>query len=96
MYPPTLTAPVLVNGKTESKNFTVYTLKESAHRLCEGGICHPGQRDGLSRTDITDIKALYGTTCGKSIIKTSTIHKIVLYTNTFLCNTTTPLISLCI
>ena len=85
MYPPTLTAPVLVNGKTESKNFTVYTLKESAHRLCEGGICHPGQRDGLSRTDISDIKALYGTTCGKNIIQASPTHKIDSYTNTLLC-----------
>ena len=77
MYPPVLTAPDLVNGKTVDKNFTVFTLKPSAHKLCEGGICHPGQRDGLSRTDITDIKTLYGTTCGKNIIQTSTIHKIV-------------------
>merc|ERR1719400_2156533 len=63
MYPPTLTAPVLVNGQTVDKNFTIYTLKPSAHKLCEGGKCNPGQRDGLSRTDITDIKSLYRTTC---------------------------------
>ena len=76
MYPPVLTAPDLVNGKTVDKNFTVFTLKPSAHKLCEGGKCHPGQRDGLSRTDITDIKTLYGTTCGKNIIQTSIMQKI--------------------
>ena len=74
MYPPTLTAPVLVNGKTVDKKFTVYTLKAAAHDLCEGGQCNPGQRDGLSRTDITDIETLYGTTCGKNVIQTFTGH----------------------
>ena len=79
MYPPTLTAPVLVNGQTVDKNFTAFTLKASAHKLCEGGKCHPGQRDGLSRTDITDIKELYGTTCGKNDIRTFIVNKIDLY-----------------
>ena len=86
MYPPTLTAPVLVNGQTVDKNFTIYTLKASAHKLCEGGKCHPGQRDGLSPTDITDIKALYGTTCRKNITQIFSVHKIDLYPKT------TPLI----
>ena len=76
MYPPTLTAPVLVNGQTVDKKFTVYTLKQSAHALCEGGRCNPGQRVGLSRTDISDIATLYGTTCGKNIIQTFAVHKI--------------------
>ena len=68
MYSPTLPAQVLENGKLEEKNFTAFTLKESAHALCENGRCNPGQRDGLSRRDITDIETLYRTTCSKKII----------------------------
>ena len=75
-YPPTLTAPVLVKGRTVDKNFTVFTLKASAHALCDGGRCNPGQRDGLSRADITDIAILYGTTCGKNIIKIFIVYSI--------------------
>ena len=59
MYPPTLTAYVLENGQTVEKNFTAFTLRASAHALCEGGRCNPGQRIGLSRSDITDIATLY-------------------------------------
>ena len=77
MYPPTLTAPVLVNGKTEDKNFTLYTLKAAAHDLCENGKCHPGQRARLSRSDVTDIATLYKTTCGKNIIEPLNICKII-------------------
>ena len=36
-YPPTLTAQVIENGQLVDKNFTVFTLKQSAHGLCEGG-----------------------------------------------------------
>ena len=68
MYPPTLTAQVLENGQHVEKIFTAYTLKDSAHALCENGRCNPGQRDGLSRRDITDIETLYRTTCSKKII----------------------------
>ena len=77
MYPPTLTAPVLVNGKTEDKHFPVYTLKAAAHDLCENGKCHPGQRDRLSRSDVTDIATLYKTTCGKNIFEPLNICKII-------------------
>ena len=67
-YPPTLTAQVIENGQYVDKTFTVFTLKPSAHGLCEGGRCNPGQRNGLSRTDITDIKTLYATTCSKKTL----------------------------
>ena len=74
MYTPTLTAPVLVNGQTVDKNFTLFTLKASAHALCEGGRCNPGQRIGLSRSDVTDIATLYKTTCGKNFIKIFSLY----------------------
>ena len=74
-YPPTLTAQVIENGQLVDKTFTVFTLKQSAHGLCEGGRCNPGQRNGLSRTDITDIQTLYATTCSKKIIKNYFICK---------------------
>ena len=74
MYPPTLTAYVLENGQTVEKNFTAFTLRASAHALCEGGRCNPGQRNGLSRTDITDIQTLYATTCSKKIIKKTLLY----------------------
>ena len=77
MFPPTLTAPVVVNGQIVDKTFTVLTLKAVAHDLCENGQCHPGQRDRLSRSDVTDIATLYKTTCGKNIIKPLNICKII-------------------
>ena len=81
------------NGQTVDKKLTVFSLKASAHALCEGGQCKPGQRDGLNRTDITDIATLYkctditdiatlyGTTCDKSIIKTFTVYRIEVFIN---------------
>ena len=66
------------------KKLTVFSLKASAHALCEGGQCNQGQRDGLKFTDITDIATLYGTTCGKSIIKTFTVYTIVLFILSFM------------
>ena len=62
---PTITALVLVNGRTIDKNFTMFTLKPSAHALCEGDRCNPGQRIGLSSGDIDAIAALYNTSCSK-------------------------------
>ena len=59
----------LVNSQTVDKNFTVFTLKESAHALCEAAQCSSGQRDGLSYTDITNIATCNGSTCGKKISK---------------------------
>ena len=44
--------PASVNSQTLDNNFTVFTLKESAHALCEGAQSTSGQRDG---TDITNI-----------------------------------------
>ena len=73
MYPPTLTAPVYENGQTVNKQFTFFTLKKSAHELC-GGQCEPGQRNGLSPTDITDIASLYKTTCSKNFIKIFSLY----------------------
>ena len=62
------------NGQTVYKKLTVFSLRASAHALCDGGQCKPGQRDGINCTDITDIATLYGTTYDKSIIKTFTVH----------------------
>lgn len=73
MYPPTETVSVFENGQTVDKKFTLYTLRASAHALCEGGRCDPGQRTGLSRSDITDIANLYNTTCGESFMKILTL-----------------------
>ena len=61
--------PALVNSQTVDKNFTVFTLKESAHALCEGAQCSSRQRDGLSRADIIYIATYYGSTCSKKISK---------------------------
>ena len=68
-YPPKRIVLVLVNSQTVDKNFTVFTLKESAHALCEGAQRSSGQRDGLSHTDITDIATYHGSTCSKKISK---------------------------
>ena len=64
-YPPTLTAQVIENSSFVDKTFRVFTLKQEAHELCKHGRCNPGQRDGLSVNDVTDIATLYKTTCGK-------------------------------
>ena len=64
-YPPTLSAQVRENGKLVNKTFTVFKLKDAADSLCEGGRCHPGQRNRLSIGDINKIKIFYNTTCGK-------------------------------
>ena len=64
-YPPTLTTQVRENGALVYKTFRVLTLKQEAHELCKHGRCNPGQRDGLSVNDVTDIATLYKTTCGK-------------------------------
>ena len=64
-YPPILSTQVLEDGKLVNKTFRIFTLKDEAHSLCEGGRCNPGQRNGLSTNDIKKIKALYNTTCGK-------------------------------
>ena len=64
-YPTTLVIQVKENGRFVEKNLTVLILKQSAHDLCEGGQCNPGQRDGLSVNDIKNIQLLYGTNCCK-------------------------------
>ena len=64
-YPPTLTAQVIENSSFVDKTFRVFKLKQEAHELCKHGRCNPGQRDGLSVNDVTDIATLYKTTCGK-------------------------------
>ena len=64
-YPPTLTTQVIENGSFVDKTFRVLTLKQEAHELCKDGSCNPGQRNGLSVNDISDIATLYKTTCGK-------------------------------
>ena len=65
-YPTTLTMQVKnVNDYWEDKEITVLTLNEKAHRLCENGRCSPGQREGLSINDVSDIAFLYNTSCGK-------------------------------
>ena len=64
-FAPKLTAPILVNGQTINKTFTRFTLKPSAHALCEGNRCNPGQRIGLSSGDINAIATLYNTSCSK-------------------------------
>ena len=58
-HPPTLTSYY------DNTSFTVFTLKPSANALCENGKCTPGQRDGLSKGDISKIATLYRTSCGK-------------------------------
>ena len=68
-YPPEVKAQVIENGKYVDKYFTLFTLKPEAHALCKGGVCNPGQRDGLSLNDIKEIQILYGTTCGEKIRK---------------------------
>ena len=64
-YATELTTQVIEDGNYVEKPFTVMTLKQEAHDLCEGGRCTPGQRNGLSANDISDIASLYQTTCGK-------------------------------
>ena len=64
-YPPTRTTQVRENGALVDKTFRVLTLKPEAHALCKDGRCNPGQRNGLSVNDISDIATLYKTTCGK-------------------------------
>ena len=64
-YPPTRTAQVRENGSLVDKTFRVLTLKPEAHALCKDGRCNPGQRNGLSSNDVSDIATLYKTTCGK-------------------------------
>ena len=64
-YPTTLVYQVKENGRFVNRNLTVLTLKQSAHDLCKGGKCNPGQRDGLSVNDIKNIQLLYGTNCRK-------------------------------
>ena len=66
-YPTELTTKVIENGSYVDKTFTFMTLKQEAHDLCEDGRCTPGQRNGLSANDISDIASLYQTTCGKQI-----------------------------
>ena len=65
-YPPTLKTQVIEDGNYVNKHFRVFSLKDEAHALCSGGRCTPGQRRGLSKNDIADIKALYGTSCSRS------------------------------
>jgi len=60
---PMLAAPVLENGQFVERNLTIFTLKQSAHALCQSGRCHPGQRIRLSRGDISAITTLYQTSC---------------------------------
>jgi len=62
-YPPTLTGQVTENGSYVDKTFRVLTLKQEAHDRCKGGSCNPGQRNGLSVNDISDVATLYKTTC---------------------------------
>ena len=65
-YPTTLTMQVKnFKDHWEDKEITVLTLNEKAHRLCENGRCSPGQREGLSVNDVSDIAFLYNTSCGK-------------------------------
>ena len=64
-YPPTRTVQVIENGSYVNKTFRVLTLKPEAHALCKGGRCNPGQRNGLSVNDVSDIATLYNTFCGK-------------------------------
>ena len=66
-YPPKLTTQVIEDGNYIDKTFKVFKLKDEAHSLCHGGRCNPGQREGLSRHDISDIATLYQTTCGRKI-----------------------------
>ena len=68
-YPPSLTAQVIEDGNYVDKTFTVLSLNERAHSLCKDGRCKPGQRNGLSPNDITDIATLYQTTCSKLFLK---------------------------
>ena len=68
-YPPSKKVQVIENGQYVDKYFTFFTLKPEAHALCEEGRCNPGQRDGLSINDINEIKLLYGTSCGKKIVR---------------------------
>ena len=62
-YHPVLTAQIIENGTYVDKTFRVFTMKDTAHALCEGGQCRPGQRNGLSPGDISDIATLYKTSC---------------------------------
>ena len=66
---PSQSVQVIENGQYVDKYFTFFTLKPEAHTLCKEGRCNPGQRDGLSINDINDIKILYGTSCGKKIVR---------------------------
>ena len=60
---PMVALPALENGQFVERNFTIFTLKQSAHALCQSGRCHPGQRIRLSRGDISAITTLYQTSC---------------------------------
>ena len=53
------------NGEYFNTTFKILTLRDKAHALCKGGRCEPGQRNGLSSGDISDISTLYKSTCSK-------------------------------
>ena len=53
------------NGEYFDRIFKILKLKDEAHALCKGGRCEPGQRNGLSSGDISDISTLYKSTCSK-------------------------------
>lgn len=53
------------NDQYFDRVFNILTLKDAAHALCKGGRCEPGQRNGLSSGDISDISTLYKSTCSK-------------------------------